>query len=122
MEENINSSITSLISLFQYNFFFYLITKYKTKTINEIYDKKFLNTITIGGFIIVIYVMFIEDYCIDFIKKTNIKNKKIILYSFMLYSIVYIILLKNEDKYKKSLYITPASYKNRKSIIEHPVI
>lgn len=122
MEENINSSLTSLLSLFQYNIFFYFITKYKTKTIGEIYDKKFLNTITIGGLIIVIYVMFFEDYFINIIKKTNLKYKQIILYSFILYSTLYIILLKNEDKYKKSLYITPTSYKNRKSIIEQSII
>ena len=74
MEENINSSLTSLISLFQYNIFFYFITKYKTKKISEIYDKKFLNTITTGGFIIVIYVMFFEDYFINIIKNANLVN------------------------------------------------
>lgn len=118
MEENINSSLTSLISLFQYNIFFYFITKYKTKKISEIYDKKFLNTITTGGFIIVIYVMFFEDYFINIIKNANIKYKKIILYSFITYSILYIILLKNEDKYKKSLYVSNESHKNRKSFIK----
>jgi len=122
MEDNINSSLTSLISLFQYNIFFYFITKYKTKTIGEIYDKKFLNTITIGGLIIIIYVMFFEDYFINIIKKTNLKYKQIIIYSFITYSILYIILLKNEDQYKKSLYITPVSYKNRKSVIKQSII
>jgi len=122
MEENINSSLNSLLSLFQYNIFFYFITKYKTKRIGEIYDKKFLNTITIGGLIIVIYVMFFEDYFINIIKKTNLKYKQIILYSFILYSTLYIILLKNDEKYKKSLYITPTSYKNRKSIIEQSIV
>ena len=122
MEDNINSSLTSLISLFQYNIFFYFITKYKTKTIGEIYDKKFLNTITIGGLIIIIYVMFFEDYFINIIKKTNLKYKQIIIYSFITYSILYIILLKNEDQYKKSLYITPTSYKNRKSVIKQSII
>ena len=122
MEQNINSSLSSLVSLCQYNLFYYFITKYKTKTLTEIYDKKFLNTITIGGFIIVLYVMFFEDYIISFIKKMNITHKQVLLYSFITYSILYIILLKNEDKYKKNLYITPSSYKNRKTIVKQTIM
>lgn len=122
MEQNINSSISSISSLIFFHIFFNLLTKYRILNIYEIYDKKFLNTITIGGFIIVIYVMFFEDPLIDFIKKMNLTYKQIFLYLFISYSILYIILLKDEDKFKKSLYVTPASYKDRKTIIKNPTI
>lgn len=104
MDDNLNSSISVMFSLLQYHMFYNLITACNKKPIKEIFNKDFYNSYVLGGFTVVFYTMFIEDYLLAFIKKMKTTHKEIIVYLFLLIGFISIFYLNqcNDTKTSKA--------------------
>lgn len=97
----LNSGMSEMISLLYYHIFYRLISACYKKSITEIFDKDFYNSIFLGGFTIVFYTMFMENYILDFIKNMNSPHKEKIIYIFFLIGLIYIFKTNHCDDNKK---------------------